>query len=173
MAVTSGLDAIADVLDMDTEDVRHVVDILTFTPQLVEQIEAGDLGIYAAWQKAKAAKKLQEREARQRQKQRTKQTNLRINVRHATEANATKQTNLRSKDKPRQRPLTIGDRRLIWLYVQASTYDRIGRCHTCERDVTQPDARCVGIARLTEDDAREVWIHRLCGAQLDRNWTPF
>jgi hypothetical protein len=134
-AVREGL---ADQIDMDAETVRNVVNVLTYTPQLVALVESGDMSSYAAYQEAKAAKKLQEREARQTQKQSTKQTNLRIKVRREAEVVVTKQTKVRNKAKPRQERLTIGDRRLIWL---ANHPGRVGRCHGCERDVYRPDAR--------------------------------
>lgn len=52
LAASSDLAAIADAVDQEIETIRQVADILSFTPQLAERIEAGDLGISAAWQEA-------------------------------------------------------------------------------------------------------------------------
>jgi hypothetical protein len=156
LAATDDLDAIADQIDMDAETVRNVVDVLTYTPHLVALVESGDMRLYAAYQEAKKVKKLQERAAGQTQKQVRNNTKVRNKFRREAEAITTKQTDVRNKEKPRQRPLTIGDRRLIWLCNLALGMNRIGRCLACECDASQPDARCAGIVRVGEDDLREV-----------------
>lgn len=148
--------------DMPIEQIRRAATVVQHASDLIPQLMSGAIGIYDAWQLARAAEKKHRRETPRAPRARTpRKPRPRL-------PRPPKQARVRQP-----RPLRIGERRLIWLYAQASRYARIGRCHTCGLDVAQPDARCIGIERRGDDDRREIWLHRVCGSELDRCWTPF